>query len=1037
MKNHKVFLCYSLAVMTMLNTYSISIKAFADNKLLSEVTQQSMTVKGTVNDTSGIPLIGASVVIKGTTLGVVTDVDGNFSLHAHIGAVIQVSYMGYVSQEITVKNGNNLLITLQEDSEMLGEVEVIAYGTQKKVTITGALSSVGTKDLLKAPVANIAHALAGNLPGLSAIQYSGQPGADDPTIFIRGIGSLDAERAAPLFMVDGVERSFFRLDPNEIESITVLKDASATAVFGVRGANGVILVTTKRGKSGATKISISTSASIQHPLRVFDYADSYNYALMYNEAQRNDGIMEEELAFKPNVIEAFRTKSDPLLYPNTDWMDMIIKPAAFQSQHNLSISGGTDIVRFFTSIGIVTQDGIFRSFDKGYNANFTYNRYNYRANLDIDITPTTLIKVNLGGRLEDTHEPNCKDSNFYQALTNSLPFAGVGLYEGKWIRAHSENVPFPEGPLQNGDVFEAYYGRGYHQSIKNEINLDLSLTQKLDAVTKGLSFTVKGSYNSSYIHKKTRAKSMPYYTAHRDENGSLFFRRSGEETVLGFSESMGKARDWYLEASMNYARSFGNHNVSGLVLYNQWRQQYPDSNKYNYPNIPRGYVGLVGRVTYDYMTRYMADFNVGYNGSENFAPGKRYGVFPAVSCGWVISEESFMKDISFLDYLKVRASYGVVGNDLSGKSRFFYLPDSYNPNSGGYNFGTNVSSNQPIATEQQLGNKYVSWEKAHKQNYGIDFSFFNSGLSGSFDYFIEKRSDILTTRNTAPGFIAVSMPVVNIGKVENKGFEILLKWSQKIKDFSYQIGVNASYAKNTVVYKDEIPHKYEWRYETGKPVGQQFGYIFDGFVTEADLTSGKLPDHKLDLQPGDAKYKDLNDDGVIDDNDIAAIGYPKYPQLSGGFNIGFEYKNFDFSMMWAGATRVSRYISDALRIPFGVTKQRSIMKYMVEDHWTPETAGTAKTPRLSFNHAENNYLKNSTLWLKDASYLRLKNLQIGYTFRGGLLNKAHIENVRVFATGENLLTLDKLKIFDPEATDDALFNYPLTMIVNLGLSVNF
>lgn len=1003
------------------------------------VTEQAITVNGVVQDQTGEPLAGVNVVIVGTTTGTMTNFDGRFSLDLpSASAQIRFSYIGYKEQILSYKGKNNLSITMTEDSELLGEVQVIAYGTQKKVTVTGALSTIGSSELLKAPVPNVAHALSGNLPGLSAVQYSGQPGADDPTIFIRGIGSLDAERAKPLMLVDGVERSFFRLDPNEIENITVLKDASATAVFGVRGANGVILVTTKRGQAGDAKISVSTSASVQMPLRVFDYANSYDYATIYNETQRNDGIAEADLPFKPHVLEAFKNHTDPLLYPDTDWMDMILKPASFQSQHNLNISGGTDRVRYFTSIGIVTQDGLFRSFDTGYNANFKYNRYNYRANVDIDVTKSTLLKINLGGRLEDTREPNTK-ANIYTDLTHSLPFSGVGLYEGKWVRGSAENLPIPDGPLENGDAFEAFYGRGYNQKIKNEINLDLALQQKLDVITKGLSVSIKGSYNSSYIHKKIRSKAMPYYTAHRDKKtDELFFRKKREETVFGFSETMDKGRDWYLEGSLNYSRDFGKHHVSALVLYNQWRQQYPDPDKFDFVSIPRGYVGLVGRATYDFNNRYMIDFNMGYNGSENFAPGKRYGIFPAFSGGWIISEESFMKQQSAIGYLKIRASYGIVGNDLMNtKSRFFYLPDSYNPNSGGYNFGTNVSTNLPGAVEKQLGNFDVSWEKAGKQNYGVDFALLKDHLSGSFDYFIEKRNDILTTRNTAPGFLAVNMPVVNIGQVENKGFEIVLKWNHTVGNVKYWINTNLSYAKNKIIYKDEIPRKYDWLYETGKPVGQQFGYIFEGFVTEADLSSGKLPNHKAEIKVGDAKYKDLNNDNVIDDNDMMAIGSPKYPQLTGGITVGFEYKGFDFSMMWAGSGKVSRFIGDGLRIPFGVTKQRSLLQYMVEDRWTPETAQTASIPRFSFNNLENNYLRNSTLWLRDASYIRLKNLQIGYTFKGPWMKKAHIENLRVFAAGENLLTFDHLKISDPEATDNDRFEYPLVMILNLGLNISF
>lgn len=1030
-------LFFSTNVLLAENIYSPII----ENTDMENVKRQGITITGKVVDGDGISMPGVNVVVKGTFTGVVTNIDGEYSITVpDRDAVLVFSFVGFASYEQIVGDQTIISVTMSESSQQIDEVVVVGYGIQKKATVTGALSSIGTAELLKSPVPNMGHALAGNLPGLSAIQYSGQPGADDPTIFIRGIGSLDAARSAPLFMVDGVERSFFRLDPNEIESISILKDASATAVFGVRGANGVILVTTKRGQAGKPKISVTTSAGIQRPVRIFEFADSYEFATMNNEAERNDGVKEEDLTWKKHHLDAFLNNTDPLLYPNTDWVDMFIKPASMQTQHNINISGGTDRVRYFTSIGALTQDGIFRSFDTDYNANFVYQRYNYRANLDIDVTSSTLLKVNLGGRVENTHEPNVPTEGnfegFYPRFRWSLPFAGVGLHEGKWVRAHPENVPFSAGPLQNGDLFNGIYGRGFNDRMKNEINLDLLLTQKLDVITRGLSFTVKGSYNTSYTHRKNRNKSEPYYTAHLDTNDNLYFRKEGEGSGFSFSESMGKTRDWYLEGSLNYARSFGNHNISALALYNQWRNPYPDPDG-PFPNIPRGYVGLVGRVTYDFNMRYLLDFNVGYNGSENFAPGYRYGLFPALSAGWIITQEDFMQGVNFIDYLKIRASYGLVGNDIYSQARFFYLPDAYNPNSGGYNFGTTVSANQPGATELRLGNKYVTWEKARKQNYGIDFTLLNSRLSGSFDYFIEKRDDILTSRNTIPGYIAVSMPVVNIGKVENKGFEVVLKWNHKINDFRYYLGVNASFARNMVTFKDEIPRNFDWRKETGKPVGQNFGYVFDGFATEADIASGKLPDHKLEMKPGNSMYKDISDDGVIDDDDIKAIGFSKYPELAGGFNLGFEFKNFDFSMMWVGASRVSRYISDELRVPFGDTRNRTVLKYMVKDRWTPETAETAKIPRLSFTHVMNNYRTDSDLWLRDASYLRLKNVQIGYTLRGNWLQVAGISNLRIFATGENLLLFDHIKIYDPEQTDGGAFKYPLMMVVNMGLNITF
>ncbi len=508
-------------------------------------TQQTITIKGVVKDESNEPMPGVNVVVEGTTIGTMTDGNGHFSLNLPSSSVkIKFSYIGYKEQIVPVKDKKDISIIMNEDSEMLEEVQVIGYGTQKRITVTGAVSSVGTKDILKSPVPNVAQALTGKVPGLSTIQYSGQPGADDPAIFVRGIGSLDAKRAAPLIMVDGVERSFFRLDPNEIENVTVLKDASATAVFGVRGANGVILVTTKRGEEGKAQISVSTSASLQKPLRLYEYANSYDYAVAFNEKLTNDGASP---VFNENILNAFKNHTDPLLYPDMNWMNLIMKPTSFQSQHNLNISGGTERVRYFTSIGILTQDGLFRSFDAGYNSNFTYNRYNYRANLDIDVTQTTLLSVNLGGRLEDTCEPNTK-SNLFTFLTRVTPFGGAGLYDGKWIHTSPDNIGWDKGALENADPFECFFGKGYNQKIYNEINLDLSVKQKLDIITKGLSVTVKGSYNSGYTHTKNRYKEIPYYTAHKDpDTNELFFRKFREETQLYFDESTNRGRNWKFE----------------------------------------------------------------------------------------------------------------------------------------------------------------------------------------------------------------------------------------------------------------------------------------------------------------------------------------------------------------------------------------------------------------------------------------------------------------------------------------------------------
>lgn len=1002
---------------------------------------QKINVKGVVLDDEGIPFPGAGIVEAGTGNGVSTDLDGAFSINVQPNSTLEVSFIGYETAKIKVntKNLTDLKVVLQQESNQLDDVVVIGYGSQKKVALTGSVTSVESKELVKAAGTNLANALAGNITGFSAIQSSGQPGADDPTIFVRGIGSLDAERATPLIMVDGVERSFFRMDPNEVESITVLKDASATAVFGVRGANGVILVTTKRGSAGKMSVSLTSEVGFQKPIRLYDYCNSYEYATVYNESRLNDEptLTPEELPFKEHHLQAFKDHSQPLIYPDTDWQEYLLKDVAFQTKHNISVSGGTKNVRFFTSLGFVSQDGLYKSFDTDYDSNIQYNRYNYRANLDIDVTKTTTLSINLGGRIEDNKTPITKDNGkFDPQLYFALPFAGVGLYEGMWVRGAETNLPFTAGALQNGDAFEQYFGRGYQRVARNEVNLDIILKQRLDFLTQGLSLSLKGSYNGYYTHTKKWTKQEPYYTAHLDENDEIFFRRMREETNMSYSEGSGKGRDWYLEASINYDRTFKGHHVTGLVLYNQWKQQYPGAAGYSYSAIPRGYVGLVGRVTYDYKSRYLLDINLGYNGSENFAPGKRYGLFPAVSAGWVLTEEKWMKKQKTLNFLKIRGSVGLVGNDLvKGKERFYYLPAEYNPSSGGYNFGTGITTLLPGAVEKKIGNEDVTWEKSLKYTVGLDYKLFKSRLTGSIDLFMENRWDILTTVNTSPAFIAVDMPVVNLGKVKNRGFEVEIGWKDKInKNFGYRIKGNISFARNTILEMDEIPKEYPWQVETGLSVGQNFGYVFDGFVTEEDLAAGNLPDHHTDLRPGDAKYKDLNGDKDITTVDKMAIGYTKYPELNGGLTIGFDFFGFDFSMLWSGAALVSRYVNGNLRVPFGPTQLMPLQRWIYERRWTEATAASATIPRVSTLSITNNYTTDSSLWLWNASYLRLKNMQLGYTFDFPALKRAKIRGLRVYATAENLWTLDSYKISDPENTDRS---YPLQTIATFGVNLTF
>lgn len=1002
---------------------------------------QTATVSGVVKDDTGEPVIGAGVLVKRTTLGTITDIDGHFSFRADdLNGVLVVSFVGMETQEIPMKGKGTFDIVLKSSNTLLEEVQVVAYGAQKKVTLTGSISSVNTDELLKVPTASIGNMLSGVLSGVSSIQSSGQPGGDDPDVFIRGISTLNTMNAKPLYLVDGVERSFFQIDPNEVENITILKDASSTAVFGVRGANGVIIVTTKRGKEGKAKINASFSYGIQTPTRMPEFVNSYDYATFLNEAYTNDG---KDPKFTPEAVEAFRTHSNPIIYPDTDWMELLFKSSAPQTQGNVNISGGTERVRYFISMGMLDQKGFFKNHDTRYDANFNFNRYNYRANLDIDFTKTTLVAINMGGRVEKRNFPRSGDdiNQLFRRIYWATPFSGPGIVDGKWIKGNSQYLP-----VGLSDGLGNIYGRGYGSKTTNVVNLDLALTQKLDFVTKGLQFKIKVAYNSGYDHTKERATSIesyqPWYRkdvtwmehpAGSDPNEVVYIQ-DGEAGLISYAESFGKSRDWYAEASFDWKRDFDLHHLSALALYNQSKTYYPDS---DYPGIPRGYVGLVGRVTYDYDNKYLIEGNVGYNGSENFAPGNRYGFFPAVSGGWVLTQEEFLKDNPVVNFLKIRASYGIVGNDryhpygTGFMDRFLYLPNSYFIGSG-YQFGTGTSWS-PGAYEKSFGNSGLSWEKSAKQNYGIDFSLFNQKLSGSIDYFYEKRTDILAKASTDPIIHAMSLPVLNLGIVSNKGVELNLKWNHKINSFRYWTNLNVSYAKNKIVYQDEVPSEYTYTLKTGHPVGQPFGLKVRGFYYEG---MEDVADHSYVLKEGDVVYEDLNHDGKIDDNDKTAIGYPSYPLLNAGLTLGFEYKGFDFSMLWVGATKTSRVLEETFRKPLGETYDRSLMSHQFTDRWTPETAATAKLPRATIDGVKNNY-RDSELWVKDASYLRLKNIEIGYNFRLPFMPKIGMEKMRVFMTGYNLLTFDKLKISDPESMSSGVPQYPVMRVINFGLNVSF
>ena len=1035
--------------------------------LIPDVSFAQLRVEGTVKDETGEALMGVAILIQGEGTGAVTDFDGHYVLPSvKQGATLEFSYLGYQTKVVKA-TGRRLDVSLVPDLKNLDEVVVIAYGQQKKVTITGAVSAVGGDELLKAPVANVSNALQGKLPGISVVQASGMPGDDEPVIRVRGIGSLNS--AEPLVLVDGVERSFGQSDPNEIEDISILKDASATAVFGVRGANGVILVTTKRGTPGKASVSVTASTAIQQISKFVEFADSYTYGKMWNYTAITDALPMSQwpgsatiadyapydntgIRFSQDVMEHFRKGDMPVTFPNTNWIDYLMKDAAWQEQVNVNVKGGTDKVRYFVSAGFLNQNSLFKTFSNNDDETFRYKRFNYRANLDIDVSKYSQLALTLGGRVQNRTTMGGGEGFLFRYLQGATPYAGIGIdSEGRHVVADKNIV----GPYDR-DALSNFYELGYQNTSVNVLNLDLQYKLDMSFLTKGLDFKIKGSYNTDYSARKDRQNGfgtgVNYVATLVD--GKEVLRKENITWPIPYSDSRWGNRNWYAEASFNYARKFGKHNVGALLLYNQSKTYYPwDSDGSLYRSIPKGYVGLVGRVTYDYDTRYLFDFNIGYNGSENFAEGKRYGTFPSFSAGWIPSSEKFWEPLkNVIGYLKLRGSWGKVGNDNTNGARFLYLPGAWqfytgtmtvNPQNRGANFGTRGNWLQAVK-ELTAGNPNVTWETASKINLGLDAAFLGDRLMLNLDFFWEDRKDILVSNaSLLPAVTSLPGSYVNEGRVKNHGYEITLKWSDKVGDFRYSISPSIAFARNKIIEMLEVPPMYDYLRRTGLSVGQRFGYdLFELYQegTEERYKAAygvEMPTQLVSLKYGDAVYVDLNGDGLIDQNDQKPLGYPDNPEITWSVNAQLHWKGLDFSMLWVGANNTSRMLNGYYRDQFGSTNTSALTQWVADNSWTEDNRD-AILPRISFTNRGNNNL-DSRAWIIDSKYVRLKNVEIGYTFNKPTWMPL-FNFVRFYASGQNLLTFANFKGNDPEAPGQGLdfgVRYPMTRVFNFGVQVNF
>lgn len=1010
----------------------------------------AIKVRGTITDEGGEGLIGVSIMEKGTTNGTVSDINGNFEIAVtNEESILVFSYIGYLSYEHKVGRSTVINIVLKEDIVDLEEVVVIGYGKQKKESVTAAIASVTSKELVQTPQANISNMLVGRLPGLIAYQRSGAPGEDNSSLLIRGVSTF-TDNTSPLVMIDGVERPNFNgIDPNEIESLNILKDASATAIYGVRGANGVILITTRKGVVGAPKLNYSGNFALQQATALPSYLGSYDYARLYNEAVRNDAIVTGSPyipKFSDEDLELYQNGQDPILHPDTDWISTFMRKFSTRTQHNINLSGGTDRVRFFVSGGYFDQTGIYKHtrIDADHDVNPRNTRYNFRSNLDFRITDEFTAVVQMAAQVENVTTPGSGNSGIWQAISHANPLSSPGFVDGKVIR------------IQDGvgvvNPWQMLLSNGYTRDQRNNINTTLRLDYDLSRlVTKGLSLHGSVSYDSYYFSRKKYNRSYPYYHARRDTEDpeKILLIPQSEETIWSFGSDWGKNRKTYMEFGLNYEKTLGVHKITSLLLYNQSKYFSPSLQFY----VPNAYQGVVGRLTYDYSSRYLAEFNMGYNGTENFAKGKRFGFFPAFSLGWIISEEPLFPKNDFLVFLKVRGSYGEVGNDRIGGDRFLYLPSSYGlapaENFYRYNFGSASSPNSSLMViENKIGNPDLTWEKAKKANIGLEANLFKNSLSVTFDLFNEKRNNILANRSTEPMLVGANLPAYNLGEMENHGWEIDVNYRNRIQKFNYWGRFNYSFARNKILYKDEVNRQYAYQRETGRRKDQFVGLIFDGFYnTWEEINALDRPVSAWSgnrLQPGDVKYIDVNKDGLIDSYDMVPIGHTPIPEIIYGFSVGAEYKGFDFSVLFQGAGNVSiKYFGHSMW-PFA--KGEESAKSLILERWTEEryNAGEKITfPRLSLNpvrETDHNY-HESELWTRDASYLRLKNAEIGYTFKGKAIRNMGVNNFRLYLNGSNLITWTDVIDLDPEAPSRSgnynINTYPLQKVYNFGISINF
>ncbi|MDF2192320.1 TonB-dependent receptor [Paraflavitalea sp. CAU 1676] len=992
------------------------------------ITLAQRTITGIVKDDNG-PVANASITERDVrSNGVSAGTDGRFSITLRGKSnMLVVTNVGYVEQEVSVRNTNTVEIVLQASRGSMEDVIVVGFGKKQRITNTGSVSTIKAEEIRLVPTANVQNALTGRLPGFYSQQRSGQPGRDAADYFIRGVSSLNADGNKPLIIVDDIEYTYVQLaqiNVNEIESISILKDASTTAVYGIKGANGVLVVTTRRGQNGRPRVNVRSEAGVQVPTIKPKFLNAYQTATLVNEARANDGL---PLQFTQQDLELFRNGEDPYGHPDVTWYDAIFKTNSLQANTNVDISGGTSTVKYFTSFGALTQNGSIRDFSKAggenLNTNYFFRRFNFRTNLDIQATRTLSLRLDVTGRFGMVNTPNTNNimGELYD-FNRITPYAAPIINpNGSYAYAYNtkESLPTLNARLALS---------GYTRTKQNDLNILLGGTQKLDAITRGLSLTGRVAYASTWDVWRRLLRDLPP-SYHYDPVTKLHtIDPRGRYSMPTYAVSAGSDisdKRVNIQAILNYDRVFGDHQVKSMILFNQ--------NSYTFKNnVPENFRGYSLSAGYNFQRKYLLDVNIGYNGSDRFQSDKRYGLFPAVSAGWNLAAEPFFeKALPFIKLFKFRAGYGMVGSDAVYGNRYIF-EQVYN-NGGGYSFGETHSGANGIR-EGMLGNSNVTWEIKRSQNYAIDVNMWNDKLSFTLEHFRDLRVDQLVYRGSIPNVLGIGTAPVNIGRVQNRGWELIATYQDKIGDVQFNITPTFSYAKNKVLYKDEASQRYPWLAATGHPINQPFGYKWVGFYeSEADINKSAKPITGA-VKPGDLKYADLNGDMVIDQNDMTAIGKPNLHTTNVGLTLGVRYKGFGANILFQGAYDYSFSI-----VGSGIEPFKSQFQPIHLQRWTPDNTINPAFPRLTTDAGSVNSGSNypSDFWLIDAHYVRLKTVELSYQLPDKWL-PLKVNNARFYVSGYNLFTWTNYKKYqqDPEVASGSIGDSYLNQrVLNLGLQI--